>query len=223
MIGTLKTILIGESRRAEEKVRDVYAIELIAQKIREVEDVQRGAKTTLATLIQRHRSELRQIDGIETRIAMLTERVKAALEADRTGLAEEGAQALATLENELTVRRTTADRLETKIERLHASVGSLNRKIVDLKQGEIAAKAARAEANATRRMTRTLAGPAPVQEAQELIDQVLGQDDPLEQSEILESIDADLSGRGIDDRMAAEGLGPRTKTTAADILARLKD
>lgn len=57
MFGTLKTLFIGASSRAEETVRDAYAIEMIDQKIREVEASLSAAKSTLASLIQRQRSE----------------------------------------------------------------------------------------------------------------------------------------------------------------------
>ena len=56
MLGTFKTWITGANARAEEQVRDVYAIELIDQKIREAEGSVKAAKATLASLIQRQRS-----------------------------------------------------------------------------------------------------------------------------------------------------------------------
>jgi len=53
MFGTLKTIMTGANARAEERVRDTYAIELIEQKIREANASLQAAKGTLASLIQR--------------------------------------------------------------------------------------------------------------------------------------------------------------------------
>ncbi|MEM1102141.1 MAG: PspA/IM30 family protein, partial [Pseudomonadota bacterium] len=100
MLATLKTIFIGESRRAEEAVRDHYALDLIAQKIREAEDGVAAAKATLAALIQRQRSETRQVEGLAKRIDTMTERAKAALEDGNDALAEEAAGAIATMENE---------------------------------------------------------------------------------------------------------------------------
>ncbi|MEO0486966.1 MAG: PspA/IM30 family protein [Pseudomonadota bacterium] len=222
MLGTLKTIFIGESRRAEEKMRDHYAIDLIAQKVRESEDAQGAAKATLAAMIQRQRTEQRQLDGLMQRIATLTTRAQAALAQENEALAQEAAQAIATLENERTVREDTLARLDQKVLRLKSSVETMHRKIIDLKQGEIAAKAARREADTQRKLNRTVRRTAPAVEAQELIDRVLGQDDPFEQSEILDEIDQGLSHEGLEDRMAAAGYGPATKTTATDVLARLK-
>ncbi|MEM1234269.1 MAG: PspA/IM30 family protein [Pseudomonadota bacterium] len=222
MLGTLRTIFIGESRRAEERVRDHYALDLIAQKIRETEDALKAAKATLATFIQRQRSETRQTETLAKRIETMTGRATEALASDNETLAMEAAQAIATMENEQQMRQGTLDRLDHKILRLKGSVATMHRRIIDLKQGEIAAKAARRENDVQRRMNRTVGATAPAKEAQELIDRVLGEDDAFEQADILDGIDAELDHSGLDDRMAAEGYGPANKSTAADVLARLK-
>lgn len=222
MLGTLRTIFIGQSRRAEETVHDHYALDLIAQKIRESEDALKAAKATLAALIQRQRSETRQIVGLAKRISTMTDRAKAALDDDNEGMATEAAHAIATMENEKAIRDATLARLDQKVVRLKSSVETMHRRIIDLKQGEIAAKAARHESDTQRRLNRTIARTAPANEAQELIDRVLGQDDPFEQGQILDEIDGDLNHNNLDDRMAAEGYGDATKSTAADVLARLK-
>ncbi len=222
MLATLRTIFIGESRRAEERVKDHYALDLIAQKIRETEDGMRAAKATLATLIQRERSEKRQLETLTKRMGVLIERARAALDDGNAPIAEEAANAIAALENEQAVRNATLERLGQKVIRLKSTVETMHRRIIDLKQGEIAARSMRAEANTQRRLRRTLSGTAPAHEAQELIDRVLGQDDPFEQSEILSEIDADLSHEGLGNRMAEQGYGPSTKSTGAAVLARLK-
>ncbi|MCH2075770.1 MAG: PspA/IM30 family protein [Rhodobacteraceae bacterium] len=222
MLTTLRTIFIGESRRAEEKMRDHYALDLIAQKIRETEDALKAAKGTLGALIQRQRSETRQIDGLNRRLVTMTERAQAALSDDNETLAAEAAQAVATMENERKVRETTLERLDQRIIRLKSSVETMHRRIIDLKQGEIAARAARHCNEIHRRMSSTIGNTAPANEAQKLIDRVLGQEDSFEQAEIMDGINADLDHTNLDDRMAAEGYGPATKSTAADVLARLK-
>ena len=222
MLTTLRTIFIGESRRAEEKMRDHYALDLIAQKIRETEDALKAAKGTLGALIQRQRSENRQVEGLDRRLATMTERAQAALADGNEGIAMEAAQSIATMETERKVRETTLERLDQRVIRLKSSVETMHRRIIDLKQGEIAARAARRDNEIHRRMNSTIRNTAPANEAQELIDRVLGQEDSFEQSEIMDSINSDLDHTSLDDRMAAEGYGPATKSTAADVLARLK-
>lgn len=220
MFGTLKTLMIGANARAEEHVRQVYSIELIEQKIREAQDGLKSAKYALAGLIQRARSEARLIATLNTRVTDLMARAGEAMAAGREDMAAQAAQAIADMENEIEVRRETLSRLESRILRLRASVETANRRIIDLKQGAIAAKAVKREHDVQSRLGRTLTQDSAIDEADALIKSVLGRDDPLEQREILNEIDQDLSHEGVADRMAAAGFGTASKTTAADVLKR---
>ncbi len=221
MFKTIKTLFAGANARAEERVRDTYSIELIEQKIREAQTGLKAAKATLASLIQRSRAEGRQIEVLETRAKDMTSRAKEALKGGREDMANEAAQAIAEMENELALRRDTAARLETRIIRLRQSAEATNRRIIDLKQGAIAARAVRQEQDIQKRLNTTLSGQSPIGEAQELIERVLSRDDPFEQGEILKEIDQGLSREDIGDRMANAGFGPATKVTADDVLKRL--
>lgn len=222
MFGTLKTLIQGANARAEDRVRAAYSIELIDQKIREAAEGMKVAKSTLASLIQRQRGEERQIAILQNRSADLLERGRSALIAGRDDLAAEAAEAVAVMENELSLRRETRARLEARVIRLQASVEATNRRIIDLKQGSIAARAMRDEQNLQARLNTTLAGSSPLAEAEDLIASVLGREDVYEQAEILTEIDRNLNRSDVADRLAAEGFGRPMKTTAADVLSRLK-
>ncbi len=222
MLKTLATLIQGQNARAEDRVRDAFAIELIDQKIRESESSLRAAKATLASLIQRQRSEEKQHAALKTRISDLTRRAKEALDNDREDMAQEAARAIANMENEMTVRAETLDRLEQKIIRLRSSIEAGHRRIIDLKQGAIQARAVRREQTIQMRMVKSGAAETSVEEAEELIARVLGRDDPFERSEIISEINRDLEGGSIADRMADAGFGPATRATADDVLARLK-
>ena len=222
MFKTLATLIHGQNARAEDRVRDAFAIELIDQKIRESENSLRAAKATLASLIQRQRSEEKQHAALKSRINDLTRRAKEALENDREDMAAEAARAIANMENELTIREQTMDRLDQKVLRLRSSIESGHRRIIDLKQGAIQARAVRREQTIQMRMVKSGASSGSVEEAEELIARVLGKDDPFERSEILAEINRDLDGDSIADRMADAGFGSATRATADDVLARLK-
>lgn len=222
MFGTLRTLIQGANARAEERVRAAYSIELIDQKIREASDGLKVAKSTLASLIQRQRGEERQITVLQGRVADLMQRGREALAAGRDDLASEAAEAVAVMENELSLRRETRARLEARVVRLQASVEATNRRIIDLKQGAIAARAARDEQALQTRLNTTLAGQSPLAEAEELIAGVLGREDACEQAEILTEIDRSLTRADVADRLAGQGFGRPMKTTAADVLERLK-
>ena len=222
MFKTLATLINGQHARTEDRVRDAFAIELIDQKIRESENSLRAAKATLASLIQRQRSENKQHESLKVRVNDLTKRAKEALDNDREDIAAEAARAIANMENELTVRSETLERLDQKVMRLRSSIESGHRRIIDLKQGAIQARAVRREQNIQVQMTKNGVQNGSVEEAEELISRVLGRDDPFERGEILADINRDLDGDSLTDRMADVGFGDATRATADDVLARLK-
>lgn len=221
MFATLKVLFDGERARTEDRLKDTYAVELIEQRIREAEANLSAAKMTLASLIQRKRSEERLADTLDKRITTLEGRAKEALEAKRDSLAAEAAQSIADMENERRVRRETIDRLESRIAQLRASVETAHRRIIDLKQGAITARAVRREQTIQKRLNRTIVGTSAADEAEALIKRVVDQDDPFEQSEILRGIDRQLSGQAADDRLADAGFGDPNKVTAQAVLDRL--
>jgi phage shock protein A len=222
MFKTLATLIHGQNARAEDRVRDAFAIELIDQKIRESDNSLRAAKATLASLIQRQRSEEKQHAGLKSCIADLTRRAQEALASNREDMAAEAARAIAAMENELTLRAETRARLDQKVMRLRSSIEAGHRRIIDLKQGAIQARAVRREQDIQMRMHRSGVTSSSVDEAEELIARVLGRDDPFERSEILADINRDLDDGSITDRMADAGFGNATRSTPDDVLARLK-
>jgi len=222
MLGTIRTLITGASTRAETQMRDIYAIELIDQKTKEASDTLRAAKATLATMIQRKRAEQRLIDGLDGKITDMISRAQEALIAGQDTMAQEAANAIAEMENERRIRAETLDRLTQKTDRLQLSLQAGQRRLVDLKQGAMSARAVRREQQMQSRLRSTVGHQNSADEAEELISQVLQKDDPFEQAEILKEIDAGLGHESLTDRMAAAGFGSANKTTGADVLARLK-
>lgn len=222
MFSTLKTLMIGANARTEEQVRERYSIELIDQKIREAGEGLKAAKLGLASLVQRQRAEQRQIETLSTRITDLTARAEAALADGNETLAHQAAAAIAEMENEVTLRRATVARLEARVVQLRQSVETANRRIIDLKQGAVSARAVRREQGLQKRLNRHLGGDSPMDEADALISQVLNQDDPFEQTQILGEIERGLDHSEMGARMADAGYGAHDKATAAQVIARLK-
>ena len=221
MLSTLKALFTGANAQAEEQLRDIYATQLIDQKIREAQANLKAAKLGLASLIQRSRSETRQIETLEGRVADLMQRAEAAIGEGREDLARQAAQAVADMENEKAMRETTRSRLEAREMQLRQSVEASNRRIIDLRQGAVAAKAVRSEQAIQKGLGKHLGGESPMDEADELITRVLGREDPFEQGEILAEIDRGLDHADIGDRMADAGFGPHGRSTAAGVMARL--
>lgn len=223
MFRIVDTLLRGASARAAEAVEDQFAVELIDQKIRDAQAGFRAAKMTLAGLMQRQKVEGRALEALGTRIADLEDRAAQALEADREGLAREAAGAIADLENERTTRRRTLDALDARVERLRHSLDRANRRIIDLKQGAISARAIDRERRAQRTLGRAIgSGSSHIEEAEALVARVMGADDPFEHDEILREIETGLDHSDIAERMAGEGFGKAMKTDADEVLNRLR-
>jgi len=72
------------------------------------------------------------------------------------------------------------------------------------------------------KLNATIGSTSSVEEAQALIEQVIGKEDPFEQSQILSEINRDLGHDSLADRMSDAGYGTANRSTGADVLARLK-
>lgn len=216
------TLLKSFSAKAEDQLTDKYAIELIEQKVREAEAGLAGAKRTLASLIIRKRSEEKVLTTLNGRINDLETRAGAALEAGKDQLAMDAAEAIAEIENESAVRKATLDELENRVMRTQSSVEKAHRRIVDLKQGLVTARAIDADKRTQKSLNRSLSSTTAINEAEALIARVTSSDDPLEESEVLDQIDAGLTKADIGDRLAQAGFGDKSKVDAADVLTRLK-
>jgi phage shock protein A len=222
MFSLIKTLLDGASARAEDNLKDRFAIDLLAQRIRDAEAGLAAAKQTLASLIVRQRAEQTSLDQLDRRIADLETRTLSALSADNQALAEGGASAIAELENEREVRRTTVKSLGEKTLRMRLSLERAHRRIIDLNQGMISARAIDAERKAQSRLNRSIGRTASINEAEELLARIKDSPDPFEEADILDEIDGELRHEAIRERLAEAGHGPATKVRAEDVLARLK-
>jgi phage shock protein A len=221
MFNVLKTLIAGANARSEDNIQNYFAVDLLDQKIREADQDLERAKSTLASLIIRKRNEKRALDGIKGRIADLEERTLKAIEAQNDDLATQGAQAIAELQNEADIRSQTVNSLTSKTDRMQLSIEKMHRRIVSLKQGMIEARSIDAECRAQKSMNRTIGKSTNIREAEKLIDRIKGRDDPFEENEVLEEIDAGLNHTNTKDALAEAGFGGKTKTSAEDVLARL--
>jgi phage shock protein A len=222
MLNVLKTLISGASARADEALTDHFAIDLIEQKIREADAGLNGAKNTLASLIIRQRNEERHVARLDSEIADLERRTGLALADGQDELAGEAAAAIAELVNERAIRQATCAQLAQRVIRTQSSVAKANRRLIDLRQGMISARAIDAEHRAQRNLSRSIGNTTAMRDAEALIKRVMNQDDPLEESDVLDEIDAGLNGASVRDRLAQAGYGDRIKVTGGDILARLK-
>lgn len=222
MFSTLVTIFRGRAERAREQLEVAEAATLIEQKIRDAETGHDRAKHSLASLILRERNEERTLAALDSRISDLEDRARQALAAEMTELASEAAEAIADLENEAEARQKALDRTRLSVQRLRLMVEKCERRLVELRQGLITAQSMETERRTHHDSQRDIAGLAAIVEGEAVLDRLLSQPDPIEQAEILEDLQAELSGDDLVTRLSAEGFGAATRTRGQDVLARLQ-
>ena len=222
MFAILQTLRRGMVARAEERVRDEFAVELIDQHIRDATASLALAKRTLATLVVRLKRERAALDALEKRIAELEGRATEALRAGRDDLAEDAAGAIAEMENERTVRRQTVERIERRASRMRLSVDKAHRRLVALRQNALTARSVDAERRAQGVLVETIGRDTDFEEAERLIERVVGGPDPLEEAEAREEIERELSGDAAAERLGEAGFGPKARIGRDDVLERLK-
>ena len=220
---TITAIFLGRTARAEQTLETQNAALIIEQKIREAEAGHNAAKRGLAALIARSKSERKALNIVETRIADLTSRTRAAVEAGKEKLAADAATLLAELENEQALRQRTLASAEEKSERMRLAIEKTQRQLVDLQQGLITAKSIEAERNAIRHVKGDISANSAIREGEAVLKRLLASEDQIEEIEALEEIEADLSGKNVIDRLADAGFGKATKVRAEDVLARFRN
>lgn len=222
MFSTLVTILRGRSERARENLETANAAIIIEQKIREAQAGHDRAKRSLASLILRERNEARMLAGLQSRVDDLEARAREALDAGMEDLAGEAAQSIADLESEQKARQTSLTRTQQSVQRLRLLVEKCDRRLVELRQGLITAKAMEAERVTSSELRGDIAGVAAIVEGEQVLDRLLGSADSVEEMDVLDEINAELRGEDVVERLAAEGFGAPVKTHASDVLARLR-
>ncbi|WP_246707349.1 hypothetical protein [Mesorhizobium sp. NZP2077] len=105
---------------------------------------------------------------------------------------------------------------------MRVSVERAHRRIIDLNQGMISARAIDAERKAQSRLVRSIGNSGNLNDAEELLARIKGASDPFEEAGILDEIDGELRHEKIRDRLADAGHGPAVKVRAKDVLERLK-
>ena len=222
MYNIIRTIILGRQARAVQRLETDNAALIIEQKIREAEAGHGAAKRGLASLLVRIGSEKRALEMLDTRLADLTARARKALEAGREDLAEEAATHIAEMENERAVRVRTLEGAETKAQRVRLAIERTHRQLVTLRQGLITAQSVERERHAMRNMQGDAQALSAIREGEAVLNRLLGSEDPVAVMDVLDEIEADLSGESVAERLSGEGFGDPLRLTQSFVLDRLK-
>lgn len=224
MFKTLSLLIRGRAASAAEEISDRNALLILDQQMREARVAIDQSKRALALAIAQDEMEAKRLEGTVARIADLEVRVKAALKGGNEGIAREGAEAIAALEADRDAAEKARTLFEPEIARLKLTVGQAEQRIVALDRGRRVARAA----DSVRTMRKLpieedrLRG-STLFEAEATLHRLRErQAESFAADEALSKLDVATSPSDVAERMAAQGFGPRLRTTADDVLARLR-
>ena len=223
MFKTVLTLFRGSVVAAGEELEDRSVLLILDQQMRDASSAVERSKRTLALAIAQDQQEGRRLDATNTRIADLELRATAALDGGREDLAREAAQQIAHLEADRDAAMTARTLFASEITRLKRQVSSAEARITDLDRGRRLARAAEA-VRALRRGGVEAARPyeSTLPEAENTLRRLRErQVEAQAADEALVELDTASGPLATAEKLAEQGFGPRLKSTADDVLARL--
>jgi phage shock protein A len=223
MFKTVLMLFRGSVAAAGEELEDRSALLILDQQMRDAAAAVERSKRSLALAIAGDQQEGRRLDATNARIADLEVRATAALDGGREDLAREAAQAIANLEADRDAAMTARTLFASEITRMKRQVGNAEARITELERGRRIARAAEA-VRALRRGGIEAARPyeSTLPEAENTLKRLRErQIEAQAASDALIELDAATGPLATAEKLAEQGFGPRLKSTADDVLARL--
>lgn len=223
MFRTVLTLFRGSVAAAGEELEDRAALLILDQQMRDAAAAVERSKRSLALAIAGDQQEGRRLDATNARIADLELRATAALDGGREDLAREAAQAIANLEADRDAAMTARTLFASEITRMKRQVANAEARITELERGRRIARASEA-VRALRRGGIEAARPyeSTLPEAENTLKRLRErQIEAQAASDALIELDAATGPQATAEKLAEQGFGPRLKTTADDVLARL--
>ena len=223
MFKTVLTLFRGSVAAAGEELEDRSALLILDQQMRDAGSAVERSKRTLALAIAQDQQEGRRLDATVARIADLELRATAALDGGREDLAREAAHQIASLEADRDAAMTARTLFASEITRLKRQVSGAEARITELDRGRRIARAAEA-VRALRRGGIEAARPyeSTLPEAENTLKRLRErQIEAQAADEALIELDAASGPLATAEKLAEQGFGPRIKTTADDVMARL--
>jgi phage shock protein A len=224
MFKTIFTLVRGRVAVAGEELEMRNALVILDQQMRDAAANVDRAKRTLALAIAQDQQEGRRLEATNARIADLEIRATAALDGNRENLAREAAEAIAALEADRDAAMTARALFASEIGRLKRHVANAEARIIELDRGRRIARASEAVRN-MRRSGIEAASPyeSTLPEAENTLRRLRERQlEAQAADEALIEIDAASGPLATAEKLAEQGFGPRLKSTADDVLARLK-
>ncbi|MGO6984550.1 PspA/IM30 family protein [Rhizobium leguminosarum] len=221
MFKLISILLRGRAHDAEQAFADRNAVPLLAQQIRDAAQSIQSARRSVAVAIAQNEQERVQHATIVARIADLEVRASAALAKGNEGLAREAAEAIAYLEAERDASEKAQSQFTTSIDKLKAIVRASEARLQELQRGERLARATQE----AQKLDVVVAGPglATLDDAEETLARLrLRQSQNELTAAALKDMEGAIRPAGIIEKLANAGFGAPLRSSADDVLERLK-
>ncbi|RWY84654.1 PspA/IM30 family protein [Rhizobium leguminosarum] len=221
MFKLISILLRGRAHDAEQAFADRHAVPLLSQQIRDAAQSIQSARRSVAVAIAQNEQEKVQHATIVARIADLEIRASAALAKGNEGLAREAAEAIAYLEAERDASEKAQSQFTSAIDKLKGIVRASEARLQELQRGERLARATQE----AQKLDVVVAGPgfATLDDAEETLARLrLRQSQNELTAAALKDMEGAIRPAGIIEKLANAGFGAPLRSSADDVLARLK-
>ncbi|MBY3345534.1 PspA/IM30 family protein [Rhizobium laguerreae] len=221
MFKLISILLRGRAHDAEQAFADRHAVPLLSQQIRDAAQSIQSARRSVAVAIAQNEQEKGQHATIVARIADLEIRASAALAKGNEGLAREAAEAIAYLEAERDASEKAQSQFTSAIDKLKGIVRASEARLQELQRGERLARATQE----AQKLDVVVAGPglATLDDAEETLARLrLRQSQNELTAAALKDMEGAIRPAGIIEKLANAGFGAPLRSSADDVLARLK-
>ena len=221
MFKLISILLRGRAHDAEQAFADRNAVPLLAQQIRDAAQSIQSARRSVAVAIAQNEQERVQHAAIVARIADLENRASAALAKGNEGLAREAAEAIAYLEAERDASEKAQAQFTQAIDKLKGIVRASEARLQELQRGERLARATQE----AQKLDVVVAGPgfATLDDAEETLARLrLRQSQNELTAAALKDMEGAIRPAAIIEKLANAGCGAPLRSSADDVLARLK-
>lgn len=222
MLRNLFTLFRGAAHAAADDVTDRNALLILQQQMREAAGTVGAARRAVAVAIAQNQQDAAQKDMLVARIADLEARALSALGQGKDDLAMEAADAIAMLDAEREVSEQAQAHFSKEIERLKQNVRFAEAKLRELQQGQRLAvvrdKTLRVRSKFS---SDNMAG---LEDAEETLKKLQKRQEEMDlTADALDAFAEERDPTKLVEKLANAGCGTAIKTTASDVLDRLRD
>lgn len=221
MIKLIRTLIRGRAFEAERDFADRHAELLLAQQIRDAAFTINSARRAVAVASAHHEQERTRSASIAERIGDLEARAVAALEKGEQTLAHEAAATIAYLEAERDTAQNAQVQFGSTISKLRDVVRVAEGRLHELQRGETIARAT----GAVQKLESLVGNPglSSLYEAEETLGRLRErQVQNTIATAVLTEMDSPKNPAAIIEKLAKAGCGMPLRSSAEDVLARLR-